>query len=489
MQGVGRADVLLYFKCPTTKQMRCPVKAYKLPEFDMPKKERLLIIEDELSVAKQLKWSLGDVYDITIATDADMSKEMLASGAFSVATLDLGLPPSPDNPKEGLKLLNNLATLSPHTKVIVITGNSEQDTAIRAFDSGAFDFCAKPIDLGVLKVILDRTFRLHALEEASRQVRNKDESGGSLCGIIGATSVMKNLFSLVRKISVTDYPVLITGESGTGKELVAKAIHQLSSRRRKPFVIVNCGAIPANLLESELFGHERGAFTGAVARKTGKFETGNQGTLFLDEIGELTLDMQVKILRFLQEGSIERVGGRDTILLDIRIIAASNIDLGQAAKAGHFREDLYFRLNVVPVKLPPLRERQEDIVLLARHFLSMETKALKIERVSFSPDALAELTSHDWPGNVRELQNRIRRALAFNSGQMVQPHDLGLATHMPDTTNSELSTLQEARCQSEEKCIRKALQLTGNNITRAARLLETSRPTLHDLIKKHGIQV
>ena len=347
------------------------------------KKRRLLIIEDELSVAKQLKWSLGEDYDITIASDAEKAKQLLASGAFPVATLDLGLPPSPDIPREGLKLLEDMATIAPHTKVIVITGNSEVETGIKAIESGVVDFCAKPIDLKVFKVILDRTFRLHALEEAHSQFHKKTAQYASLCGMIGVAPVMQDLFSKIRKISAYDYPVLINGESGTGKEMVAYAIHKLSPRCKNPFVIINCGAIPENLLESELFGHEKGAFTGAMVKKIGKLEHGNKGTIFLDEIGELPFAMQVKILRCLQEGTIERLGGNNTISLDIRIIAATNTDLKKAVNEGRFREDLYFRLNVVPVELPNLKERSEDIMVLAQHFLRHEAAALKIGRFRF----------------------------------------------------------------------------------------------------------
>jgi two-component system NtrC family response regulator len=294
---------------------------------------------------------------------------------------------------------------------------------------------------------------------------------------------------MVRKISANDYPVLISGESGTGKEMVAHAIHELSPRRSQPLVIVNCGAIPENLLESELFGHERGAFTGAVVRKPGKLELGNKGTIFLDEIGELPLAMQVKILRCLQEGTIERVGGNHTLSLDIRIIAATNTDLKKAVDEGAFREDLYHRLNVVPIELPSLRERPEDIMVLARHFLRKEAGSLKIGRVAFSPAAISALSSHDWPGNVREVQNRIRRALAIFSGPTITPEDLGLDACQSDSAAEKLLTLQAARDWGELHCVKQALRLTGNNIAQAAKLLKTSRPTLHDLIKKHGIAV
>ena len=451
-------------------------------------KERLLIIEDEASVAKQLGWALGQTYDISVAPDAEKARHLLASGGFSVATLDLGLPPSPDTPSEGLKLLEEMSSLAPNTKTIVITGNSEQEIAVKAVALGAVDFCAKPIDLNVLQIILNRTFKISALEAANRQFRKQINQGGSLCGIIGVSPVMHKVFSLIRKVSDTGYPVLITGESGTGKEMVAHAIHSLSNRSHKPFVIINCGAIPENLLESELFGHEKGAFTGAVARKIGKFELANSGTVFLDEIGELPLTMQVKILRFLQEGTIERVGGKSVLSLDTRIIAATNIDLEKAISRGDFREDLFFRLNVVPVQLPLLKERPDDIMVLAQNFLHTEAQSLNAGRVCFSPEAIAALSGYEWPGNVRELQNRICRALSLFNGQTITPDDLGLESCQPDQTANTICTLQEARNQAEHHCVRKALMITGNNISQAAKLLKISRPTLHDLLKKHDIK-
>ena len=450
-------------------------------------KEKLLIIEDEPSVAKQLKWSLGQTYDITIAADPKEARQYLASGRFSVATLDLGLPPSPDTPREGLRLLEELNTLSPHTKTIVITGNSEKETAVTAVGLGAADFCAKPIDPKILQLILNRTFKICALEAANRELHSQIDQSGALCGIIGVSPVMQTVFSLIRKVSATDYPVLITGGSGTGKEMVAHAVHSLSTRSQKPFVIINCGAIPENLLESELFGHEKGAFTGAVARKTGKFEQADTGTVFLDEIGDLPLSMQVKLLRYLQEGTIERVGGKNVLSMNTRIIAATNVDLEKATAEGEFREDLYFRMNVVPVHLPLLKDRTEDILVLAQHFLREESRSLKSGRISFSPGAMAALSAHDWPGNVRELQNRIRRALSIFSGQTITPDDLGLALHEKKASSEIVETLQAARNHAEQNCIRKALMLTGNNISQAAKLLEVSRPTLHDLLKKHGI--
>lgn len=449
-------------------------------------KEKLLVIEDEASVAKQLKWGLGENYEITIAADGQKARQYLASGVFPVAALDLGLPPSSDSPEEGFKILEESGRLAPHTRVIVITGNSEQENAVKAVGLGAVDFCEKPIDLDVLKIILDRAFRFHALEAANRELREQSGQGGVLCGMLGVSPAMQNVFSLIRRVSDTDYPVLVTGESGTGKEMVAHAIHQLSNRGKYPLVTINCGAIPENLLESELFGHEKGAFTGAVARKTGKLEEADGGTVFLDEIGELPFSMQVKILRFLQEGTIERVGGQHTIMLNTRVIAATNVDLQQAVQKGGFREDLFFRLNVLPVHLPPLSERPEDIILLSHHFLQTESAHLKTGRISFSPSAMAALSAADWPGNVRELHNCIRRALSVCTAGTIMPEDLGLNGRLPEQGRETLLTLQQAREKAEQRCIKTAMILTDNNISQAARLLEVSRPTLHDLLKKHG---
>jgi two-component system NtrC family response regulator len=451
------------------------------------KKKRLLVIDDEISVAKQLKWGLGEEYDVTIAVEVDQARPLLASGSFSVIALDLGLPPYPDTPQVGFKLLEEIISLSPRTKVIVITGNAENENAVQAIALGAVDFCTKPIDLKLLNTILSRAFKIYELEEANRRLQRNSFKGGEFCGMLGVSPVMGRLFERIRKVSGTGYPVLITGDSGTGKEKAARAIHSLSPREQKPLVIINCGAIPENLLESELFGHEKGAFTGAVGCKIGKFEQADGGTIFLDEIGELPLALQVKILRFLQEGTVERLGGTKTITLDVRIIAASNINLKDAVAEGSFREDLFYRLNVVPLKVPSLRERAEDILLLAHHFLREESQKLQRVPASLSPAAISALTANNWPGNVRELQNRIRRALGTTTGRIIDPVDLGLEDAPPAPVGQKLLTLKQAREAVEIKTIRQALALTGNNISQAARLLETSRPTLHDLLKKYGI--
>jgi two-component system NtrC family response regulator len=452
-------------------------------------KKKLLVIEDENSVAKQLRWGLDKEYEITTVSDAGQARPLLASGVFPVATLDLGLPPYPDTPQQGFELLEEISSLAPHTRVIVITGNAEEENAIKAIALGADDFCAKPIDLKILRIILSRTFKIHELEEATRRLQRQTSQSGSLCGMLGISPVMNKVFERLKHVSKTDYPVLITGDTGTGKEMAACAVHSLSQRAEKPLIIINCGAIPENLLESELFGHEKGAFTGAAARKIGKFEQADQGTIFLDEIGELPLLLQVKILRFLQEPTIERLGGTKTIALNVRIIAATNINLEDAVKQGTFREDLFYRLNVVPLRIPALNERPEDTLLLAHNFLLEETRKLQRGKTSFSPAAIAALTAHDWPGNVRELMNRIRRALGTTMDRVISPGDLGLEEIHMEKEEQKLSTLKEARETAEKNAVRRALALSGNNISRAAKLLEISRPTLHDLLKKHEISI
>ncbi len=451
-------------------------------------KNNLLIIEDDPSLAKQMKWGLSGTYEIVIANNVKQAVRYLGSGSFPVATMDLGLPPHPDTTEEGFSLLQKLPEAAPDSKIIVITGNAEKQNAVKAISLGATDFCSKPVDLEMLKIILDRTFKIYELEKANRELREGGGDATVFQGMLGASAVMKKLFSLIREVSVTDYPVLILGESGTGKEMVAHAVHGLSPRRKQPLVIINCAAIPEKLLESELFGHEKGSFTGAIARKTGKFEQAENGTLFLDEIGDMPMDLQAKLLRFLQEGTIEKVGGTDTKKLNVRIVAATNVDMDKAVQEGRFREDLFFRLNVVPITTPPLKERREDILLLSRHFISEEARNLKRGRVSLSAHAAAALTSYSWPGNVRELQNRIRRAMVTTVDSMISPVNLGLSEPEGLPQDPEPLTLKEARDLGERKAIEMALSVTGSNITHAAKVLQVSRPTLHDLLKKHGIQ-
>ena len=450
---------------------------------------KLLVIEDEPSMARQLQWGLGDKYAITVAADAEQVTRALALSVFPVVTLDLGLPPFPNNPTVGLRLLEE-GIIPAGTKIIVITGNAEEETAVRAVRLGVTDFCPKPVDLGDLEVLIARAFRMHEIEAASERQQlalNKDEG---FHGMLGTSPVMQTLFAKIRRAAATDFPVLITGETGTGKEMIAQTVHRLSGRRENPFIIVNCGAIPEQLIESELFGHEKGAYTGAHCSRKGKFEDAHPGTIFLDEIGELPLAMQVKLLRTLQEGTVERIGGRRPIPLSLRILAATNSNLLQAVAAGHFRQDLFYRLNVIPLTAPPLRERPDDIVILARHFIEQESKALRLARLTLSPAALAVMNDHLWPGNVRELKNAIRRALATITGTVIRPADLGLpGLETSGGDAQEIDSLAETRRRAEAEAIRQALTISNNNISQAARLLSVSRPTLHDLLKKHKITI
>ncbi len=463
---------------------------------DLSEKRDLLIIEDEPSLSKQLKWGLGKQYHVAIANNADKARQLMQSTFYPVITLDLGLPPTPDKPDEGFRLLEEMPRLSPYTKVAVITGNDERENAIKAIALGAEDFCAKPIDLDMLKIILERTFKISALEKEVRRVKEIARAEHSLCGMYGKSQSMKSLFGYIRQISDTVYPVLIQGESGTGKEMVANAIHQLSRRANQPLVAINCAAIPENLLESELFGYEKGSFTGADNLKTGKLEKAHLGTLFLDEIGDMPLGLQSKLLRFLQEDTIERVGGTETIKLDVRVLAATNVDIQQAVFQGRFRGDLYFRLKVVPINIPPLRKRPEDILFLAHLFIDQESLTSKQTNISLSAEARQALTAHKWNGNVRELQNRVRRAMASLDGHLINPWDLGLGEEESSQTSQEcepledapLRTLAEARDEAERRTIIPALTAADNNITKAAELLGVSRPTLHNLLRKHNIE-
>ncbi|MBU1140645.1 MAG: sigma-54 dependent transcriptional regulator, partial [Proteobacteria bacterium] len=400
---------------------------------------------------------------------------------------DLGLPPFPNNPTVGLEILKD-RLIPAGTKIIVITGNSEEETAVKAIRLGVSDFCPKPVNLNDLEVLISRAFRMHEIETASERQHLAANQNNDFHGIQGSSPVMQALFTKIKRAAATDFPVLIEGETGTGKERIAQTLHRLSQRSEKPFVVINCGAIPENLIESELFGHEKGAFTGAHCARKGKFEEANNGTVFLDEIGELPLAMQVKLLRTLQEKTVERVGGRRPIPLSLRFIAATNINLEQAVAAGTFRQDLYYRLNVIPLAAPPLRERQGDIVLLAHHFIEQESKSLGMAQLVLSSASLAAINSHPWPGNVREIKNAIRRALATVNGKVIHPSDLGLKGHgRSEEDPREIDSLAETRRRAEAEAVHQALALSDNNISQAARLLSVSRPTMHDLLKKHQI--
>jgi len=450
-------------------------------------KKKLLIIENQPCLVKKFRGTLKYDFEVHIAREVKEAKKLLASGIFPAAIFDLDIFSFSHNARQGLAFLEEILSLSPCTRVIVISNKSDKEIAAKAIALGAIDFFLKPVDLHVLRIILARAFKIHELEQIDLQLRQQEHQMRGMCDMIGISPPMKKVFKLVRLAAEYDYPVLITGKTGTGKELAAKAIHQLSKRASKPFVTINCGAIPENLLESELFGYEKGAFTGALSRKIGKFEQANHGTIFLDEIGELPFSLQVKLLRFLQESTIERLGGTQTVPLNVRIISATNVDLEEGVKKGIFREDLFYRLNVIQLTLPELKERSEDIILLAQHFLIEESQRIGRRQPTFSTDALNAMVKYEWPGNVRELQNRIRRALAITRGKIITPLDLGFDESF-QTETQRVPTLREAREKIEKDVIQWALALSGHNISLAARLLDISRPTLHGLLKKYDLK-
>jgi len=447
-------------------------------------KEHILIVEDETSMAKQLKWGLADVYDVSVAGDARQAMEIIDARPPLAVLLDLGLPPDPDGATEGLRLLEKIMGVPRPLKVIVITGNTHRDVAVKAISKGAYDYHQKPVNIEELKIVLKRACYLSRLEQHVTELEEAVTGKTTIEGMIATSKPMLELIERARRVARTSYPVLIQGQSGTGKERLARAIHQLGDRSEKPLVIVDCGAIPENLLESELFGHEKGSFTGAHARQIGKLERAQHGTVVLDEIGELPLTLQVKLLRFLQEGTIERIGGKEPIRVDARVIAVTNVDLTRAVKEGLFREDLYYRLNVVPLYVPALKERPDDIPVLAKHFLDTYSQEIGPRIKGFSSAAMDAITAYDWPGNIREMQNRIRRGVVMAEGDWIEPRDIDL-----EVTGWEVKSLKEIRDEAEAAAISLALARNNYNITRAAIDLDISRPTLHDLIKKHNITI
>lgn len=452
----------------------------------------LLVIDDNDDIRQQLKWALSKAgYTIHFAKDAKQALELYRRHAPSVVTLDLGLPPCPGDASQGLACLAEMTAAGPSAKIIVITGFDDQKNARLAVDMGAYDFFRKPIDLADLQVMIRRAFALARIErEAGQPDRQRDRPTGQHHGMIGSCQAMRQVFAMIEKVANSDVPVLINGESGTGKELVARALHSLSPRREQAMVCVNCGAIPENLLESEFFGHERGAFTGAVSTYRGKVEDADKGTLFLDEIGEMPVNLQVKLLRFLQEMNFQRVGGRKLLEVDVRVLAATNINIEEAMRRGHFREDLYYRIGVVTIELPALRHRGEDILLLAHHFLSGHGRGLAKDITGFTPQAEACLMEHSWPGNVRELDNKIRRAVILAGQPLITPGNLGFEDH-PATAKTDAAqqstSLREARSKLENRMVLEALKQFDGNILKASESLGISRPTFYELMRKHGI--
>jgi len=442
-------------------------------------KSKLLIVDDDEEIRSQMKWALVNDYDVLLAEDRPGAGAIFREHRPWVVMLDLGLPPCPGAPDEGLATLSELLVQDPLAKIVIASGQSEKDNALRAIGQGAYDFLCKPIQMEDLKAVLKRAFYVAHLEREYRALQHRLDDD-AFEGMLGTSPAMQEVFGAIRKVASTTAPVLVLGESGTGKEMAALAVHRRSGRKDGPFVAINCGAIPENLLESELFGHEKGSFTGAHVQRRGRIESAAAGTLFLDEIGELPLALQVKFLRFLQEQSIERVGGRTKITVDTRLIAATNVDLKKAMTEGKFREDLYYRLAVVVVKLPALRERPGDVPLLAKALLRKFAVQNGRTATDFSPKALRALQQHSWPGNVRELENRIKRAVIMAEGRSVTPVDLELG----ESSEGAFRSLKEAREAVEREMIQQALERHGGKISRAAEELGISRPTLYELMEK-----
>jgi two-component system NtrC family response regulator len=449
--------------------------------------EKLLIVDDNQDIRQQLKWGLNQDFQVLLAANAREALTSFKRERPSVVVLDLGLPPHVDSSVEGFRCLEEMLGINPAAKIIMLTGNNERENALKAMRTGAFDFYAKPPILSELKVIIGRAFHLAGIEEQIiGQLEPEVAELAEQWGMIGACPEMQSVFSTIRKVAASNAPVLVTGESGTGKELVASAIHEASLRRKGPFVPINCGAIPENLLESELFGHEKGAFTGAHVAVQGKLTYAQRGTLFLDEIGEMPVNLQVKLLRFLQEGTIQRVGGREELSIDTRTICATNVNIERAITEGRFREDLYYRIGVITIKLPPLRERGDDVVVISEKYLKLYAKENKKKPMRFSTAGAAFLRRHDWPGNVRELRNRVQRAVIMCEGSSIGPLDLGCDSEpmpLPEKQRDQLS-LREARERMEREMILAAIERQSGNILKAAEDLGVSRPTLYDLMRK-----
>ena len=447
---------------------------------------RVLIVEDDEAVRGQLRWGLADHFQLSLAENVEAARRSLRSGPFDAVTLDLGLPPDPRSPAEGFRLLEELLAHDPAVKVVILTGNTDHQHAIRAVQLGAFDYYMKPVDIPELAAVLQRACRLSRLDrEAFGPQAETPDAVGADQEIIGTGPAMRRIFDTVRRVARTDVTVLISGESGTGKELVARSIHTKSPRRHRPFVAINCGAIPENLVESELFGHERGSFTGAHVQRKGRLEMADGGTVFLDEIGELSTPIQVKLLRVLQERQLERVGGREVLPLDVRVLAATNQDLRRGIQEGRFREDLYYRLAVVRIEIPPLHQRLEDMRALAARFLERFSAEYKVRARPFSAEALTAMHLYAWPGNVRELENRIKRAVIMAEGRRITAADLELNW---EGLQVQPISLRVARNEAERRVLVDALRRYRGNISQAAKAVQISRPAFHELLAKHGIQ-
>lgn len=446
--------------------------------------EKLLIVDDDKGIQKQLKWSLSD-YSAVLAGDRESAIAAVRRHEPKVVTLDLGLPPDPANASEGLAALEEILHIAPHTKVIVITGNDDRDNALKAISLGAYDFYQKPIEPEVINVIIARAFSVASIEQENRLMRS---IGGNDIGIIGNSSSIDRLRTMVKRIAPTQITALLLGESGTGKEVTANAVHIASDRKDKPFVAINCASIPETLLESELFGFEKGAFTGAVRTTKGKIECAEGGTLFLDEIGDMPFNLQAKLLRFLQEKKIERLGGRQEIDVDVRVVCATNQNLEEMVKEKTFREDLFYRVSEITLNIPPLRDREEDTLILAQFFLQKYAQEYKSNAKSFADDALSAIKHHRWPGNIRELQNKVKSSVIMATGAQVTAMDLGFYDHEEKDLELNLN-LRQVRERAESIAIQKSFALADGNMSKCAEYLGVTRPTLYSLIEKYSLNI
>ncbi|AHK80261.1 Fis family transcriptional regulator [Ectothiorhodospira haloalkaliphila] len=443
-------------------------------------KPTLLLVEDDPGLLSQLRWCFSD-FEVLTAKDRDEAITQLRRGEPQVVTLDLGLPPDPGGATEGLATLEQILALAPNTKVIVVTGNNDRDNAVKAVALGAYDFYQKPVDADILDLIVQRAHRLYELEAENRRLADH-RSAEPLPGLIASSPEMLKVCRTVEKVAPTDATTLLLGDSGTGKEVIARALHDLSPRSKEAFVAINCAAIPENLLESELFGYEKGAFTGANKQTKGKIEYASGGTLFLDEVGDLPMALQAKLLRFLQERVIDRIGGREGIPVDVRVVCATHQDLSGLIAEDAFREDLFYRISEITIAIPPLKDRTGDAHVLARlllkRFADQQGRPIK----GFAPDAVQAIEHHTWPGNVREMENRIKRAVIMADANQVTAEDLELS---PEGEDPMMLNLRQVRDEAEGRAVRRAMQMVDGNISRAAELLGVSRPTLYDLMKKH----
>jgi two-component system, NtrC family, response regulator len=446
-------------------------------------RRKLLILENDRALRRELEQIFSDL-DVTISETSDQALVILRRVEPDVVLFDLGAAREPSVAAQSLELLRQILNLAPDTKIIAMTEHDARELAVAAVGLGAADFYHKPLDAGVLSIVVRRAFRIRELEEENWRLR--EQTGAmALEGIIGVSDAMRSLGRAIEKVAPTSATVLLLGDSGTGKELLARALHRLSDRSRQPFVAINCAAIPDTLLESELFGYEKGAFTGAAKRTLGKLETADGGTVFLDEIGEMPASLQAKLLRVLQERTVERIGGRTPIPLDLRIVCATNRNLDALIGSGAFRDDLFYRISEVTVRVPPLRERQGDSMLLAQFLLQEMSVRFGKPTRGLAPDAIRAIQAHRWPGNVRELENRIKGAVIMAEGAVVTASDLGLQDPGDDP---EYLNLRVARQRAESQAVRQALAVSRGNLSRAAELLGVTRPTLYDLLEKHRIE-